>query len=303
MAEVATDGAAVPGTGGVPDEPDAPDAHGETDPAPVANASPPSTDLAPGISGPPRIPRRTVQLLIAAALGLLLLTVVINRIASSASTPSATTQTTQVQQVVGGSAPPLNSAQLHAPLRNLLDLTRLRGRQPKPFSLTDAATGRVVTLSALAGHVVVLTFADANCKDICPVLAAELHQAAADLAKTRVPVSFVTVNSDPLETAPTHAAILRQPLFASLPGWMFLTGSVHRLNRVWVDYGISITADPATGVASHNDLMYFISRKGTLEWSALLFADESPDGTFSLPQPVIARFAEGIARYAAKLAR
>ena len=300
MTDVATEGAEIKqeagtagaGTAGA-------ETAGPETAAPVPAASEPATV----VGGPPKLSRRTVHILVAAVVGLLLLTVVINRVASSASSPSTTTQTPRVRPVVEGTVPPVDTNQLHAPLRSLLDLTSLHGQRPKPFALTDATTGKTVTLSSLAGHVVVLTFADANCKDICPVLAAELHAAAADLGKTTVPVSFVTVNTDPLATAPKEAAILHQPLFASLPGWMFLTGSVHELDPVWTDYGISITADPATGVASHNDFLYFISSEGKLVWSALPFADQSPDGSFSLAKQVIDRFGAGIARYAAELAK
>lgn len=255
---------------------------------------------APAANGSQRFPRRMVNAIVAAVLGLILLTAVINRIASSESSPPTTPLT---QHHVGGTAPPSDASQLHAPLRNLLDLTTLHGQQAASFSLTDAATGKPVTLASLAGRVVVLTFADANCKDICPVLAAELHEATADLGTTTVPVTFITVNSDPLATAPGKAAIERQPLLSSMPGWMFLTGTVRQLNPVWKDYGISITVEPSTGVASHNDLLYFIRPNGTLAWSALPFANQSVDGTFSLPQPLIARYAEGISHYAKELAK
>lgn len=277
----------------------------ENDPTPT-NDPAPTGDPAPGparpAGAPPLFPRRLVNAIVAAVLGLVVLTVVINRVASS-SPPSTTTPTTSAGLTVGGTAPPSDANQVHAPLRQLLALSALHGQHAAPFSLTDAATGKTVTLSSLSGRVVVLTFADATCKDICPVLAAELHAAAADLGVTKVPVVFVTVNSDPLATAAKDAVILRQPLLASLPGWMFLTGSVHELNGVWKDYGISITADPSTGAASHNDLLYFIAPNGKLEWSALPFADQSAKGTFSLAQPVINRFATGIAHYAAELAK
>ncbi len=263
------------------------------DPARPAPAS-------PIVPGPPQFPRRVVIAIVAAVVGLVVLTVVVNRIASSAG-PSTTP--TQVHKVVGGTPPPPDASQLHAPLRDLLDLMTLHGKPAAGFSLTDAATGKTLTLQSFAGRVVVLTFADANCEDICPVLAAELHAAAADLAKTKAPVAFVTVNSDPLATAPKDAAILRQPLLASTPGWTFLTGPVHELNGVWKKYGVSITVDPATGAVSHNDLLYFISPHGALEWRALPFADQLADGSYALAQPVVDRFASGIARYAAELAR
>ena len=290
MAGVATDGAGVPG-------PDAPQGTCPGDPPQPPRSAPPAAPTS-------QIPRRAINAIVASALGLLLLTVVINRVATSAAgSKTTTTPTTLVHPVVGGTVAPLDSTELHAPLRDLLDLTRLEGQHASGFSLTDAGTGKAVSLASLRGRVVVLTFADADCNDICPVLAAELHAASAELGGTSVPVSFVTVNTDPFETAPKDATIVRQPLFASLPGWMFLTGSVRALDPVWKDYGISITADPTSGVVSHNELMYFITAKGTLAWSALPFADESDGGSYSLPRAEIARFASGIAHYVVELAK
>lgn len=291
MADVVTDGAEVGGgdaAASIPEPAEPP----RSRPAPVP----------PAASGPPPFPRRMVNAIVAAAVGLVLLTVVINRVASSAS-PSTTTPTTEVHQVVGGTAPPPDANQLHASLRSLLDLITLHGQRASAFSLTDAATGKTVSLRSLQGRVVVLTFADADCKDICPVLGAELHAAAGDLAKTKVPVDFVTVNTDPLATSPKDATILRQPLLSSIPGWTFLTGSVAQLNGVWKSYGISITAERASKTVTHNELLYFISPRGALEWSALPFADQSANGSYSLAAPVVDRFGAGIARYASELAK
>jgi cytochrome oxidase Cu insertion factor (SCO1/SenC/PrrC family) len=294
MADVATDGAEVTGA----------DA-GATDPGhngDTTHGDPADRSSQPTAAQPSRFPRWGIYGIVGSAVALLFLTVVINRVANSSSTPT-TTETTVVNPVVGGTEPPPDATQLDAPLQNLLGLTALHGQRAAGFSLVDAATGRTVTLASLHGQVVVLTFADSSCKDICPVLAAELHRAAADLKRASVAVSFVTVNTDPLATAPKEAAILHQPLLTSIPGWRFLTGSVHALDPVWTDYGISITANPATGAVSHNDFMYFITAKGTLAWSALPFADQSAVGSYSLPQAEIDRFATGVAHYAEKLAR
>jgi cytochrome oxidase Cu insertion factor (SCO1/SenC/PrrC family) len=309
MAGVATTTAGVPETDGGLDAPEeaagAPPAR-----APAEHHTGEGPKRPPNAPGPPtytigtsQFPRRAVNAVVAAVLGLVVLTVVINRVAQSAPGTESTTPTTVVHPAVGGIAAPPAAAQLHAPLRELLGLTTLKGRRAAGFSLTNAATGSHVTLASLRGRVVVLTFANADCKDICPVLAAELHAAAAGLARSSVPVAFVTVNSDPLSTSPGDAAIVHQPLLASLPGWMFLTGSVHSLNTVWKDYGISITADRTTGVVTHNELLYFITAKGTLAWSALPFADESDSGTYTLPAAEIDRFGSGIAHYAAELAK
>jgi cytochrome oxidase Cu insertion factor (SCO1/SenC/PrrC family) len=176
------------------------------------------------------------------------------------------------------------------------------GKAAPGFTLTDAATGAEVSLVELRSRAVVLTFSNAACNDICPVLATELHRAASLLGHTNVPVTFVTINTDPLDTAPGSARIVDQPLLSSMPDWKFLTGTIAQLNPVWRAYGISITVDEATRQVSHDNALYFVSPSGRLVWSATPFADESPDGVYTLPAAEIARFAKGIARYAGELA-
>lgn len=257
-------------------------------------------------AGAPRMSRRVIAI----AIGVMLVLGVGGAIAdhfvtSSSPAPAAADRSPTGQR---GPAVPDHAgtasagAQLHAPLSAYLGISSLKDAAAPGFTLTDAATGASVSLAGLAGHVVVLTFANAPCNDICPVLAKELGQADAMLGSTAVPVTFVTVNTDPMALAPGDAAILEQPALSGLRNFRFLTGSVKALNPLWVSYGISITADRATRTATHNDLLYFITPHSTIAWSATPFANQSRSGSFSLPAAEITRFATGIAHYARKLA-
>ncbi|HTZ09357.1 MAG TPA: SCO family protein, partial [Acidimicrobiales bacterium] len=60
-------------------------------------------------------------------------------------------------------------------LSAFMGLSRAAPRAAPGFSLVDQ-TGDPVTLAGERGRVVVLTFFDAPCQDICPVLSAELVQ-------------------------------------------------------------------------------------------------------------------------------
>ena len=56
-------------------------------------------------------------------------------------------------------------------------------------------------LSRTRGKVVVLSFLNAECNDLCPVQAQEISQADHLLGTRAASVEFVVVNSDPLETS------------------------------------------------------------------------------------------------------
>lgn len=268
-----------------------------------APAGPPVVDRhAAFASGVPKMPRRIIYAAIAAVLVLGLGGTLADRfLTTGAATPhKAKGHHATVLPSSQPQAPPGPS--LSAPMNQFLGLTSLKGKAAPAFELVDARTRSPLPLTHLRRHVVVLTFLNAACNDICPVLASELRQAAADLGPTRTPVTFVTVNSDPLDVKISGATILTQSTLAAVPRWRFLTATVRRLTKVWRSYRIGVTADRSTGVASHNELLYFIGPNGKMSWSAMPFANESTTGTYSLPAADIARFAQGIARYAGKLA-
>jgi cytochrome oxidase Cu insertion factor (SCO1/SenC/PrrC family) len=252
-------------------------------------------------AAPGGIPRRALVTFVVVVLAAVAIVTVADRFISSGPA-QPTTFPQEGHGPVGGKAAPVGSSQLHSSLADLIGLTTLHGPPEPQWTLTDVANGRPVSSSSLLHHVVVLTFANATCTDICTVLATELARADQLLGRTTTPVTFVTVNTDPLTTAATKPAILANPSLASLGNWRFLSGPIAQLNPVWKSFGISITVNQETRKVSHNDLLYFISPQGKMVWSAIPFANESSKGVFSLSNQLADRFAKGIAAYAGRLA-
>jgi protein SCO1/2 len=215
----------------------------------------------------------------------------------AATAAGQSTATTSAQGLIAppGSTP--STPEVGASLPDFMGITPRRGPAPD-FSLLDA-TGHPVSLTDERGNAVVLTFFDAPCDDICPVLAAELLDAARDLGPAAGRVTFLTVNTDPtaLSGAPASAAATRTGL-AALATWHFLTSDLGTLNTVWSDYGVSVNVSRTSGLVAHSDVMYFIDGSGQLRYEATPFADESPSGSFSLAEPSITRWGQGIATYA-----
>ena len=149
---------------------------------------------------------------------------------------------------------------------------------------------------------VVLTFLDAACDDICPVLAQEIDQADQQLGARSAGVDFVVVNSDPLETslAPTPPALTETGL-AGHANVTFLNGSLGDLGGVWKRYGVTVAVNTTDRSITHTDVMDFIDPAGQLVLRASPFADESSLGTYTLQPDVIHTFATGVAQSAAGL--
>ena len=247
--------------------------------------------------GAPRVPRRVVVWGLVAAAVLALGGTLAERLVSAAglnpaTSPSVTT-TTGLPIVKGG--PTAGSA--------LLPFTPLRAVAAPNVVLTDQH-GRAVSLAGFRGKVVVLTFFDASCADACPVVASELRHAAADLGPLRSQVVFLTVNTDPLALAASSApsAATRTGL-AALSSWHFLTGSIHALNKVWSDFGVTISVYVDQKVVVHNDVLYLVDRHGDLVSRGSPFSDENRRGVFSLPASLEGVAGRGLATAVTALVR
>lgn len=183
----------------------------------------------------------------------------------------------------------------------LMNLAPLHRAAPA-FTLHDAA-GHLVSLSALKGKVVVLSFFDAPCDDICPLLTRELGLARSELASSHLAgrVDFVTVNTDPVQLLGGEAGPARRAL--APVGGSFLTGSLHALDPVWSAYGITIDVQKHSQAVTHNNLLYFVSPTGRLVSVATPFGNEVKNGTYELAPSTLEKFAKGIALEAGYLAR
>jgi len=132
------------------------------------------------------------------------------------------------------------------------------------FQLTDQ-NGHAVSLAGLHGKVVLLTFLDPVCTTDCPLIAQELRAADQMLGARAARVEIVAVAANPLYyTRPYLAAFDRQERLTGLRNWLYLTGSLGQLRRVWNDYGVSVVVLPSGQMIAHNDLVFVITGTGLI---------------------------------------
>lgn len=137
--------------------------------------------------------------------------------------------------------------------------------RPAPgFSLTDQ-NGRTVSLASLRGRVVLMTFLDPVCTSDCPIIAQEFKQTGQMLGAQAANVELVAVVANPTyrSTAFTRA-FDRQEGLATVPNWLYLTGSLSQLGAVWRQYGVAVENLPAGAMAAHNDLAVVIDPAGRI---------------------------------------
>jgi cytochrome oxidase Cu insertion factor (SCO1/SenC/PrrC family) len=136
---------------------------------------------------------------------------------------------------------------------------------PAPgFSLTDQ-DGRTVSLASLRGKVVLMTFLDPVCTSDCPLIAQEFKQTGQLLGAQNKNVELVAVVANQIyrSTAFTRAFDQQEGL-ATVPNWLYLTGSLSQLSAVWQHYGITVQNLPAGAMSGHNDVAMVIDRSGQI---------------------------------------
>ncbi|HVB52459.1 MAG TPA: SCO family protein [Acidimicrobiales bacterium] len=169
------------------------------------------------------------------------------------------------------------------------------------FSLTTQLDKKW-NLAAQKGKVVVLTFYNSICNDVCAVLGPEIRAARRDLGSRRSKVEFAIVNTDPRRTlVSTQSKAVQVTGLSTNPSAVFLTGDLKDLDAVWTSYGVKVKVGAKMNQVSHNNVLYFIGPSGNLEALATPFAIESKTGTFSWNTPSMRLYAQGIAETADSL--
>jgi len=134
---------------------------------------------------------------------------------------------------------------------------------PAPaFQLTDQ-NGRPVSLASLRGKVVLMTFLDPVCTTDCPIIGTEFKEAGVLLGSADKDVELVAIVANPTyRSAAFTQAFDREAGLNAVPNWLYLTGSLSQLSRVWQQYGISAEILPAGAMVAHSEVALVIDRAG-----------------------------------------
>jgi protein SCO1/2 len=129
-----------------------------------------------------------------------------------------------------------------------------------PLVLRDYL-GHKVDISAYQGKAVLVTFLYTHCPDVCPLIAANLHNALALLGPQAGKVKIVAVSTDPRGDTP--AAVRAFVALHGMTGRMeYLIGSRRALTPVWKAWGVSASNPTASDKVSHTAAIYGISASG-----------------------------------------
>lgn len=132
---------------------------------------------------------------------------------------------------------------------------------PAPgFELRDQQ-GRLTSLKQFRGKVVVLTFIDPECTQICPLTTQSMLRALKILGPAAASqVQLLGVDANPLKTKVADVADYTR--VHDMQGrWRFLTGSRAQLDQVWRNYHVYVAA--VNNDIEHEAVVFLIDKKGT----------------------------------------
>ncbi|HVC00467.1 MAG TPA: SCO family protein [Candidatus Dormibacteraeota bacterium] len=127
------------------------------------------------------------------------------------------------------------------------------------FELLDQQ-GRPTSLSQFRGKVVVLTFIDPYCTQICPLTTQSMLQALRLLGPAAAAnVQLLGINANPDKTRISDVAFYTRA--HDMDGrWRFLTGTRAQLEEVWRGYHVYVAA--VGNHIDHEAVVYLIGRRG-----------------------------------------
>ena len=135
---------------------------------------------------------------------------------------------------------------------------------PAPdFTLTNQ-DGKPLSLGALRGKVVAVTFIFTGCGNTCPLLTAKMVSIQKSLGTDFGPkVFFAAITVDPLADTPEVLKRYANAHGADLKGWAFLTGTPAQISDVAHRYGIYYKKQPGDDI-DHTFLTSVVDQNGTL---------------------------------------
>ena len=130
--------------------------------------------------------------------------------------------------------------------------------QPAPALELTSQAGTTLSLAALRGRPVLVTFAYAHCATVCPVVVKQTLAAQQMLKGTTSYPAVLVVTLDPWRDTPSRLPALAASWELPTGEAWVLSGSVERVEAVLNAWNIPRTRDESTGEVTHPSLVYVV---------------------------------------------
>ena len=127
--------------------------------------------------------------------------------------------------------------------------------------------GEVLSVEDLGGRPVLVTFAFAHCKTICPVIVETVKRAALQVADAEptIELAVVVVTLDPWRDTPSSLpSLVESWRLGEVPNAHVLSGEVPDVLGVLDAWNMVYSRDPQSGDVTHPAMVYVLAPDGTL---------------------------------------
>jgi cytochrome oxidase Cu insertion factor (SCO1/SenC/PrrC family) len=140
-----------------------------------------------------------------------------------------------------------------------IDLGTSLGSTPAPDFRLVNQFGQPVSLSQFRGKVVLLSFEDAECTDVCPLTTQSMVLAKELLGKAGDSVQLLGVDVNAGASAVSDVMAYSR-VHGLVNEWDFTTGPVAQLKKTWADYNIAVQVEQ--GDIDHTPALFVINQQG-----------------------------------------
>ena len=139
----------------------------------------------------------------------------------------------------------------------------LKPLKPAPALALHNYTGQPVSLAALRGKAVLVTFVYTHCPNVCPLIVSGLAAAQRGLGKEAARLTILAVTVDPRRDTP--AAIRTFLAARGATGRMdYLLGTDAQLRRTWKAWDVAVETGPNKLTDGHSAVVYGITASGRM---------------------------------------
>jgi cytochrome oxidase Cu insertion factor (SCO1/SenC/PrrC family) len=137
-----------------------------------------------------------------------------------------------------------------------------------PALALTAQSGEVVDLADFRGQPVLVTFAFAHCRTLCPLTVTHALRAREQLRGSPYEPVLLIVTLDPWRDRPSRLPAMASTWGLPADGAWVLSGSVQDVEAVLDGWNVPRSRDPSTGDVTHPSLLYIVDRDGRLAYAA-----------------------------------
>jgi len=136
-------------------------------------------------------------------------------------------------------------------------------------------TGHAFSLAQLHGTPLVVTFVSAHCKDVCPLVNAQLATAVAGARAKDLHVRFVTITLDPERDSVADMKRLATMFSADPHRWLVAGGAIPDVHAIMSAFRVTATRGEDGYADVHSTMVYLVDKRGVVRDTMLASNDLS----------------------------